>query len=48
MGQEFYKLTKENYMEKLIQAKEWFMKLEKKKKIAIAIAVVIVLALLVG
>tara|TARA_R110000851_G_scaffold3889_3_gene15997 strand:- start:4 stop:111 length:108 start_codon:yes stop_codon:yes gene_type:complete len=35
-------------MEKIMQAKEWFMNLDKKKKIAIAVAVVIVLAILVG
>tara|TARA_R110002126_G_scaffold18879_2_gene71557 strand:+ start:734 stop:841 length:108 start_codon:yes stop_codon:yes gene_type:complete len=35
-------------MEKIMQAKEWFMNLDKKKKIAIAVAVVIVLAVIVG
>ena len=35
-------------MEKIMQAKEWFMNLDKKKKIAIAVALVIVLAVVVG
>ncbi len=35
-------------MEKIMQAKEWFMNLDKKKKIAIAVAVVIVLAVVIG
>lgn len=46
MGQEFYKLTKENYMEKLNWIKDKVMSMPKHKQIALAICVVAVIAVI--